>query len=321
MDTKRHLLWQRLGCLMVLLCLGLILAANRWWGAWTGFAGKTLWDWFQLLIIPLVLALIAVVFNQANTRTERQIALDKQREDLLQSYLDRMSDLLLEKGLRTSSPDAEVRNIARARTISILIQLNGKRAEYVFAFLQEAGLTKEPQPIISFAQAQFSEVNWSHINLRNVNLSGANFDGANLSGANLTKTNLNGANFDGANLSRAHLSGADLSLVDLSHSNLRNALLLNAHLNGAKLDFADLTKAHFNGADLSKTHFCGARLHKATFGRAKFDGASLNGAELNKAYLGGVDLSKAYFDKASLSRAYLSKKELAFLRTNPTKLQ
>ncbi len=90
------------------------------------------WDWLQLLIIPLVLALIALLFNQANTRTERQIAqeryerdqqittmhyqrdqhiaLDKQREDLLQSYLDRMSELLLEKGLRTSQADAEVRS-------------------------------------------------------------------------------------------------------------------------------------------------------------------------------------------------------------------
>ena len=72
--------------------------------------GKTLWDWLQLLIIPLVLAVGALLFNFANSSTEQkianqriledrqiaaqrykndqQIALDKQREDHLQVYLD-----------------------------------------------------------------------------------------------------------------------------------------------------------------------------------------------------------------------------------------
>ena len=84
------------------------------------FLNKTLWDWLQLLIIPLALAVVALLFQLANTRTEHQIAkeryeqdqancsaerykqdqklaLDKQREDLLQAYLDRMSELLLER--------------------------------------------------------------------------------------------------------------------------------------------------------------------------------------------------------------------------------
>ena len=56
--------------------------------------GKSLWDWLQLLIIPVVLAVGALLFNLATTRTEQKIALDKQREDLFQKYLDCMSDLL-----------------------------------------------------------------------------------------------------------------------------------------------------------------------------------------------------------------------------------
>src|SRR5205809_1440020 len=32
--------------------------------------GKALWDWLQLLIIPLVLAVAALLFNLATTRTE-----------------------------------------------------------------------------------------------------------------------------------------------------------------------------------------------------------------------------------------------------------
>jgi hypothetical protein len=68
-----------------------------------------------LLILPVVLFLGAVIFNQVNTQTERQIAqqryeqdqiiaLEKQREYLLQSYLDRMSELLLKEKLGSPSP-------------------------------------------------------------------------------------------------------------------------------------------------------------------------------------------------------------------------
>src|SRR5207253_3743844 len=121
-----------------------------------GLRGKTLWDWLQLLIIPLALAVIALLFNLANSRTERQIAkqryeqdqqitkqryeqdqliaLDKQREDLLQAYLDRMSELLLEKQLRSSEVGAEVRNVERVLTVTVLNQLDARRIGYVFAF-------------------------------------------------------------------------------------------------------------------------------------------------------------------------------------------
>ncbi len=114
---------------ILVIAIALIITEIRAYG--TGFTGKTLWDWLQLLIIPLVLAIIALLFNLANSHTERQIAkqryeqdqqiaLDKQREDLLQGYLDCLADLMLEKQLRSSAVDAEVRNIARVRTITIL---------------------------------------------------------------------------------------------------------------------------------------------------------------------------------------------------------
>jgi hypothetical protein len=70
-----------------------LLVSNIDW-TWTGFVKKTLWDWMQLLIIPVVLALSALLFNFAITRNERKIAIDNQQENLLQSYLDRMSELL-----------------------------------------------------------------------------------------------------------------------------------------------------------------------------------------------------------------------------------
>ncbi len=186
--------------------------------------GKALWDWLQLLIIPLVLAVIALLFNRATTRTEQkiaaeryeqdkqiasrhyhqdqliakqryeqdqQIALDKQREDLLQAYLDRMSELLLEKNLR-ASPSEEVRNVARVRTITVLTQLDARRIGYVITFLNEAKLMSPTfnDNAVSLGSADFHSINWTQANLSHANLSYANLSLTDLSNANLSRANL-----------------------------------------------------------------------------------------------------------------------------------
>ncbi len=132
--------------LVIALIIVFALAVYRFGWDWTGFTGgkskttqtpqgttteyspgKTLWDWLQLLIIPLALAVIAVLFNLANSRTERAIALDNRRETALQAYIDKMSELLLAKELRKSKPKADVREVARVRTLRVLPRLDGER--------------------------------------------------------------------------------------------------------------------------------------------------------------------------------------------------
>jgi Pentapeptide repeats (8 copies) len=176
--------WWVLGGVCLLLCVGAILAAYRFGWSGTGFLNKTVWDWLQLLIVPLVLAVAALLFQQANTRTERQIAYEKQQGDLLQAYLDRMSDLLLKESL-LPSPSEAVRNVARVRTTTILCQLDGKRVGYVFSFLREAGLmsTQPNESIISLRDVDLTKVHWSQADLSKANLSGAKLYRANLSEA------------------------------------------------------------------------------------------------------------------------------------------
>src|SRR5438128_9059503 len=97
--------------------------------SWTGLHGRTLYDWLQLLIIPVVLAVGGYLFNYTTTKaeqrrtqlqdqTEREIASDNQREATLQAYIDNMSELLLDRKLRESPEDDEVRKIARVRTLT-----------------------------------------------------------------------------------------------------------------------------------------------------------------------------------------------------------
>src|SRR5260221_389030 len=247
MGARRR--WVTIGVLVLVGLIGLIFAEYWLNWDWTGFnehigprvpqyqPTKTLWDWLQLLIIPLVLAVAALLFNRATTRTEQTIALDKQREDLLQAYLDRMSELLLEKKLATS-PSEEASNVARVRTITILFQLDARRIGYVFAFLREAGLMSaySDSSIVSLSQANLNKIDLSQANLSETNLSEAN-----LSEANLSKTNLRQANLRQANLRQANLSEADLSEADLSEANLIRTIVTEAQLKKAKsLDLATM---------------------------------------------------------------------------------
>src|SRR6266568_9281838 len=97
-QVKQHLVTVLVIAAILAVAIALIIIGYRF--DWTGFngnskSGKTLWDWMQLLFIPLVLAVIAIFFNRAERKNEQAIATDNQQEAALQAYLDKMSELLL----------------------------------------------------------------------------------------------------------------------------------------------------------------------------------------------------------------------------------
>jgi uncharacterized protein YjbI with pentapeptide repeats len=193
---------------------------------WTGFNGKdksdkTLYDWLQLLIIPFALAIIAIFFNRAERKNERKISSDNQQEAALQAYLDKMSELLLKENLRKSETDSEVRNMARARTLTVLPGLDAARKGSIVEFLYETNLISNELSIIDLHNANLNYINLWASSLPNIDLSGAYLMSSlighsNMSNAKLTEVRLTEANLDGINLSGANLSGAWIILVPVS---------------------------------------------------------------------------------------------------------
>lgn len=217
--------WMLLLMFSLLALLLMIFLGYVFHWSWTGLAGKTLWDWLQMLIVPLVLAVGAFLFNRANSRTENRLAQDKQREDLLQAYLDRLSELLLKEGLRISPPEAEVRTVARVRTLAVLSQLDTRRKNQVLAFLREAKLVspKKGESVITFQKADLR--------------------GADLAGVDLSKTEFSFADLRDADLRGANLSLASLSFADLSGADLGGAILRKTYLAEARVTAEQLQKA------------------------------------------------------------------------------
>lgn len=202
---------------------------------WTGFGdyttlngdivrGKTFWDWMELFIIPLFLAGGAFYLNRFERESERQqskdrekleheIATDRQQEAALQTYLDRMADLLLKEKLRTTKNN-EVREIAKIRTLTLLKGLDGKRKRMVLFFLKEAGLIRKDKPVIVLGGADFSNADLRNFGLDDVSLRGVNLSSTNLNHAYLIRTELNYANLNGADLSNANITEEQLETVE-----------------------------------------------------------------------------------------------------------
>jgi len=199
---------------------------------------KTLFDWLQLLFIPVVLAVAGFWFNQILKDRERESREDNQRETALQSYIDKMSELL-EKQLRKTQPEEEMCIVARARTINVLRQLNPERKGYVIQFLSESHLLSTR--IIDLSFSELSEANLYRAILCNTKLYSAGLFRAmlfkaNLSLANLSETYLVKADLRGAKLCYANLTGADLREADLRGADLSEAMLEGVKWKGARVN-------------------------------------------------------------------------------------
>ena len=203
--------------------------------------GKTIWDWLELLIIPLALAGGAYYLNKEEKELERGIAKDRQQEAALQSYFDRMSELLVEKKL-SSTKEKEVRDIARIRTLSVLRGLDPKRKRMVLLFLDEALLISshpERDTVIALYGADLTYADLSNIHLCQ----------ARLSNTDLSMANLKGAIFDYCDFAGAKLISADLQGCDLTGE---TAPGVPSSLFHADLSYANLTKALISSEQLAE---------------------------------------------------------------------
>ncbi len=306
---------------------------------WTGFKGKTLWNWLDLfskIAIPIVVLVATIGFGlwqvhladlqhqndrniaQDNRQNDLKIADDQQQEATLKAYLDDMTMLLLNNKLgsqavadKTASTEATV--VAHAKTLIVLRRLTDpQRKEEVFQFLYESHL-------IGYLPCDNCSIVKHVIDLSEADLSSvpsgdkfgfyqANFSGVDVSGAILYFAVFNGSNFYKANLSEAKLHGAELRDTDLNSADLSNVFLDEADLSFARLIKANLYNAFLKGADLSEADLSKANLTDADL-RANLTDANFTDADLTNADLRGANLRGANLRGVNLGGATLYDEE------------
>jgi uncharacterized protein YjbI with pentapeptide repeats len=273
-------------------------------------ATKTGWDKAAVLIQAIgafaifvsIAALFTGVrqFNEQQTATAAQM-LDQRRQATLSEYLTDMSELVLKYNLPSSRPEASVRAIAVARTLTALRDLDGVRKATLIRYLWEAGLITRGHPIVDLFHANLNEV---------VFPTGANLYQITLSPVSLSKGSLIGAQLEGADMSGSSLIGSDLTKANLTCfyrstnsrigvcAKLSGTYLMRANLSSANLSSANLSSANLYGANLYGANLSGANLSGANLISANLNGANLNGANLNGANLNGANLSGANLQRA-----------------------
>jgi hypothetical protein len=160
---------------------------------------KTLWDWLDLLIVPVVLAIGGYLFARSENRAAQAATEQQAQGAALQAYFDTLHELLLDRDLRNSERDTEVRTVARMHTLAVLRRIWPDRKRSVLEFLYyseliwkeerrhvEPGLIEEKPPIISLARADLNNANLAGMLLARVNFNGTHLRDANLRGAQLS---------------------------------------------------------------------------------------------------------------------------------------
>lgn len=279
-----------------------------------------LWDWLELLIVPTVIAGGGIWFSRQQrerelenqeTQRRRELEMDEQRaqDNALQSYFDHMSELLLDRALRNSQEEDEVRMVARARTLTVLARLDAHRKGSLLQFLYETNLINREKPIIVLGG--FSMLNFvaGAADLKGIDLSFHSLENIDLSGTKLEGAHLAFCDLVGANLSEADLNEADLELSNLTNADLRFTVTGHTNLDGCTLD----------GADLESINLWDSSLREASLVRANLQGAYLAGSvfaaeideDLKEGSMGDAGLTGADLTEANLLNATITDEQLA----------
>lgn len=252
------------------------------------------WKVLDLLIVPAALALgiwwlnkkqketeLEIAENQRKedyriaqekNNTEREIAQDRNQQALLDGYFDRMTNLILEKGVKNPDSGNEIRNIARTHTLSVLRNLDGKRKGQVLRFLYESGLVGQPA-IIELHAAEFRETDLIMVPLS-------------------VFKDENGRSPKG--WTEELITQFVIKDYDGFPHNVRKAW-------SASLWQAELRDVDFSGAVFILTKFGYANLDEANFTEAILPLANFEGANLRGASLQGADLRRANLSKATVT--------------------
>lgn len=309
---------------------------------WTGFGSsisgegkqipsKTLWDWMSLLLVPSCLTIIGMVFTKIKARSDQRIEDERLRELALDHYIDQLSAFILDGNLFEETekwekelnkniwksidghdfePDriSAMRDIVRAKTLTILPRLDGIRKGIVIIFLHQCRLltTKKLYPEgkgDNVIVHKYAKIDIENADLRQVQLAGQIFSNVHLPRTDMRKSIIADAYLSGAYLCDAKLQYADLRRIDLSYADLSRANCSKANFEGADLTGARLESVDLCGANLRNANLEGANLKGANCSKANFEGADLTDARLESVDLCGANLRNANLKEANLQDA------------------
>ncbi len=297
-----------------------------WWYFRQGLKGKTFWNWLDLLVAPLLIAVsaagVTVSWNSLAHKKASELEKTRYNQQLVKDYTDAVQILLLdqyhheEDKLPVILPE-EVATFIKSYTGTTLKALGGdpekendiQQIGIITNFLKrsEIGFISDILEVIPPEISEICDQEPSAEKTREYRgfLCDINLEKANLEGIQLNRGILGAARLFEADLTKANLDKSYLQEAHLVKATLKNASLIGADLTGANLGGADLTEANLDSAKLR-----GSKLNSALDRDPFTDKETLKEAILKKAILTNADLTEADLTEADLTDADLTRADL-----------
>jgi uncharacterized protein YjbI with pentapeptide repeats len=311
----------------------------------------TPWDVLGLVFVPvfggLIITVVSHMYNKRQREREEAVQTLRAQDEALQKYLDQMSDLLVNRGLRPQPEDSEpngaqkhlgqvsnlfsnllvnlktlgsepedsefkghVRDLANARTQAALLGLDSEHKRRPLKLVYELRLIERGNPVLELKNAGLDGANLSELTLHKAHLKCFDLRLADLKGADLQRSDLNLADLRGSNLKRADLKNVDLTEANLLPYDERDPERWSLH---------NLTKPN-NSRELRKERLCPRRLKVAralntglpwhTFRKIRWRGLRPTISKLTITNLKGATLAGACLHKTFLGGADLTNADL-----------
>ena len=208
---------------------------------WTGFGEKKFWDWLQLLIVPIFIAVGGYFFTTAQQTYNTAVEDNRAQDAAVQAYMDHIMTLTIDGNLDDQENGEQVRAVLRSRTLTLLNRLGRTRKQYILIFLSESNLISRENAVVDLSYANLRNARLANKNLSHLRLSRTYLNDADLRGADLKNTDLSGADLSDAELSGADLSGADFSDAIVTDDQLNAARSLEGTIVPNGSTYASLT--------------------------------------------------------------------------------
>jgi uncharacterized protein YjbI with pentapeptide repeats len=261
--------WLRgiLPLLLLLLIIANVAIVSNWISnfKWSGFQKKSFWDWLQLLIVPLMLALGAFYLNSAADFRDYQIAQERKQQEILTDYFSKMQGLIVETKKSKETPGSkesnseerlllEFRPTAQALTLSVLEQLDGKRKGKVITYLAESQLITadnnepSPQPEIELDGANLKGMVLNDVDqvVKNGNKLRVIIKKSDMTDSRFERIGL----FANSDLTGSNFSNSILTSVDFTNANMPQAKFIKGKINNVNFTDTKLKETIFDGVKL-----------------------------------------------------------------------
>lgn len=307
---------------------------------WETVPPKFLWDWLELLIIPVILLFGTFFLSHSEEVTRREIAekqreadqtiadknnkaeqdriIDRQREESLQEYINKMTELLLDNKLKDNN-NKIVADIARVKTMATVRVLDGKRKGLVLKFLFDSGLINGDKPIVNLEYADFSGTEYSGAYLGGADLSKVDFSNAKLNGINLKKAKVKETIFRNADLSNGifeetNFDHAEFTQTKAAGIHADNCIFSSIIFSETDLTNSLLTDCTFNSCKMMKPVFTSAKIINLSSSPQEFREGKFNKSKISNANFKGVAFTDVDFQETEFSISDFSETELYMIR-------